>query len=129
MGSLSVDVMAQTQTIALITPSAVWDSGGIFHNPVTWVPDDSMSQTQTLSSTSSSTPDPVTVSGQVINSASGTPIPRALVRMNVAPNNRAMLTDHEGKFRFEQLTGLQFSQTTSTFVNLQVTKPGLLPVR
>ena len=122
-GSLSVDVMAQTQTIALITSSVAWDSGGVFHNPITWVPDNSMSQTQTLSSSASSTPDPVTISGQVINSASGTPIPRALVRMN-GTNNRAMLTDHEGKFRFEQLTGLQFSQTTSTFVNLQVTKPG-----
>ncbi len=73
-----------------------------------------VAQTQTLSSSTSSTPDPVTISGQVINSATGAPIPRALVRMN-GMNNRAMLTDHEGKFRFEQLTGLQFSQTTSTF--------------
>jgi hypothetical protein len=82
-----------------------------------------VAQTQTLSSSASSTPDPVTISGQVINAATGTPIPRVLVRMN-GQNNRAMLTDHEGKFRFEQITGLQFGQTTSTLINLQVTKPG-----
>ena len=79
-----------------------------------------LAQTQSLASSSSSTPDPVTVSGQVINSITGTPIPRVLVRLN----SRVMLTDHEGKFRFEQVTGLQFGQATSTFVNLQVTKPG-----
>jgi hypothetical protein len=88
-----------------------------------FLPVEGVAQTQTLSSSTSATPDPVTISGQVINSATGVPIPRALVRMS-GLNNRAMLTDHEGKFRFEQLTGLQFSQTTSTFVNLQVTKPG-----
>src|SRR5580704_11575167 len=81
---------------------------------------DGVAQPQALSSSTSSTTDPVTLSGQVINSVTGVPIPRALVRFN----NRAMLTDHEGKFRFEQVTGLQFGQTTSTFVNLQVTKPG-----
>jgi hypothetical protein len=76
--------------------------------------------TQILSSATSSTTDPVTVSGQVINSATGAPVPRALVRLNA----RAMLTDHEGKFRFEQVTGLQVSQNAATMVNLQVTKPG-----
>lgn len=88
---------------------------------------DGLAQTQSLSSSASSTPDPVTISGQVINSMTGVPIPRALVRMN-GQNNRAMLTDHEGKFRFEQLTGLVFSQTTATtLINLQVTKPGYYP--
>ncbi len=90
---------------------------------VLWVgcfPGRGIGQTQVLSSATSSTPDPVTVSGQVINSVTGVPIPRALVRLNAL----AMLTDHEGKFRFEQVTGLQFGQNTSAFVNLQVTKPG-----
>lgn len=82
-----------------------------------------VAQTQMQSSAGSSTPDPVTISGQVINSATGVPIPRALVRMN-GQSNRAMMTDHEGKFRFEQVTGMQFGQTTSTLINLQVTKPG-----
>jgi hypothetical protein len=43
---------------------------------------------------------PSTVLGQVINAATGAPVARALVRLN----SRAMLTDHEGKFRFDQNT-------------------------
>src|SRR5215469_4247530 len=41
---------------------------------------------------------PVNVTGVVINAATGTPVPRALVQLG----NRAMLTDHEGKFEFDQ---------------------------
>jgi len=52
------------------------------------------------------------VSGQVVNAVTGMPIPRALVRLN----ERAMLTDHEGKFLFDQYTG--------SGSNLEVTKPG-----
>ena len=55
---------------------------------------------------------PSAVVGKVINAVTGAPVPRALVRMN----NRAMLTDHDGNFRFEQ--------NTDTTANLQVTKPG-----
>jgi len=55
---------------------------------------------------------PSTVSGLVINAATGSPVPRALVRLN----NRAVLTDHEGKFRFDQ--------NTETNANILVSKPG-----
>jgi hypothetical protein len=53
-----------------------------------------------------------TVSGQVINANTGSPIPRAMVRLN----NRAVLTDHEGKFHFDQ--------NTESSANILVTKPG-----
>ncbi len=55
---------------------------------------------------------PSTVFGQVINAATGAPVPRALVRLN----DRAVLTDHDGKFRFEQ--------NTAGAANILVTKPG-----
>jgi hypothetical protein len=55
---------------------------------------------------------PSTVLGQVINAATGAPVPRALVRLN----NRAVLTDHDGKFRFDQ--------NTANSANILVTKPG-----
>jgi len=55
---------------------------------------------------------PSTVLGQVINATTGAPVPRALVRLN----NRAVLTDHEGKFRFDQ--------NTASSANILVTKPG-----
>jgi hypothetical protein len=55
---------------------------------------------------------PSTVQGQVINATTGAPVPRALVRLN----NRAVLTDHDGKFRFEQ--------NTASSGNILVTKPG-----
>jgi hypothetical protein len=64
------------------------------------------------SSAASNTTAPSTVAGQVINSTTGAPVPRALVRLN----NRAVLTDHEGKFRFEQ--------NTDSSANLLVSKPG-----
>jgi hypothetical protein len=60
----------------------------------------------------SSTVIPSTVLGQVINATTGAPVPRALVRLN----NRAVLTDHEGKFRFDQ--------NTVSSANVLVTKPG-----
>ncbi len=67
----------------------------------------------TTSITSASTAAvPSTVAGQVINAKTGAPVPRALVRMN----NRAVLTDHDGKFRFDQ--------NTDTNANFMVTKPG-----
>jgi hypothetical protein len=55
---------------------------------------------------------PSTILGQVINAATGAPVPRALVRFN----SRAVLTDHEGKFRFDQ--------NTESSGNIMVTKPG-----
>jgi len=55
---------------------------------------------------------PSTVSGQVINATTGAPVPRALVRLN----DRAVLTDHDGKFRFDQ--------NTASSANILVTKPG-----
>jgi hypothetical protein len=55
---------------------------------------------------------PSTVLGQVINASTGSPVPRALVRLN----SRAVLTDQEGKFRFDQ--------NTDTSGNVLVTKPG-----
>lgn len=55
---------------------------------------------------------PSTVLGQVVNASTGSPVPRALVRLN----NRAVLTDHEGKFRFDQ--------NTDSSANILVTKPG-----
>jgi hypothetical protein len=55
---------------------------------------------------------PSTVLGQVINATTGAPVPRALVRLN----NRAVLTDHDGKFRFDQ--------NTASSANILVTKPG-----
>jgi hypothetical protein len=55
---------------------------------------------------------PSTVLGQVINATTGAPVPRALVRLN----DRAVLTDHDGNFRFEQ--------NTLGSANILVTKPG-----
>lgn len=53
-----------------------------------------------------------TVSGQVLNASTEMPVARALVRLG----GRAMLTDHEGKFEFDQYSG--------TGGMLQVIKPG-----
>ncbi len=66
------------------------------------------------SSVTSSVPSaPVTVSGRVVSATTGLPVFRALVRLN----DRAVLSDHEGKFEFPQYSA-------STMNNLQVTKPG-----
>jgi Carboxypeptidase regulatory-like domain len=64
------------------------------------------------SATTGATVVPSTVQGQVINASTGAPVPRALVRLN----NRAVLTDHDGKFRFDQ--------NTESSANILVTKPG-----
>lgn len=61
---------------------------------------------------SADTTAPSTVMGQVINASTGAPIARALVRLN----SRAVLTDHDGKFRFEQ--------NTQSSANVLVSKPG-----
>jgi hypothetical protein len=59
---------------------------------------------------SSSTPDLIV--GRVLNAVTGQPVRRALVRLN----NRAILTDSEGKFRFEQ--------NTESSANILLSKPG-----
>ena len=56
-------------------------------------------------------PGPVTVSGQVINSTSGQPVPRALVRLG----EHVQMTNYEGRFEFPQVTDNG---------TIQVTKPG-----
>lgn len=61
---------------------------------------------------SASTSIPTSVSGQVINAITGLPIARALVRFN----DRAILTDHDGKFEFDQ--------NTEANGNMLVIKPG-----
>ncbi|WP_433972809.1 carboxypeptidase-like regulatory domain-containing protein [Tunturiibacter lichenicola] len=55
---------------------------------------------------------PSSVTGQVVNASTGAPVSRALVRLN----DRAVLTDHEGKFRFDQ--------NTEASANVLVSKPG-----
>jgi len=55
----------------------------------------------------------VTVAGQVINTATGLPVPRALVQLS----DRALLTDHEGRFSFDRVD-------SASNPNLLVTKPG-----
>src|SRR5580698_3798444 len=60
--------------------------------------------------TSSGAPDLVT--GRVINAVTDQPVRRALVRLN----NRAVLTDSEGKFRFDQ--------NTEPNANILASKPG-----
>lgn len=64
------------------------------------------------SSESSDSTNPVTISGRVVNASTGTPIARALVRLN----DRAILTGYDGKFEFDQVTDASG--------NLQVSKPG-----
>ena len=54
---------------------------------------------------------PVTVSGQVINSVTGQPVPRALVQLG----QHIQLTNYEGRFEFPQVTDNG---------SVQVTKPG-----
>ncbi|MCU1320384.1 MAG: carboxypeptidase regulatory-like protein [Acidobacteriaceae bacterium] len=67
-------------------------------------------QLRSLANASSTTS--VKLSGQVVNAVNGSPISRALVRFN----SRAILTDQEGKF--------QFDQVTDAAGNFQVVKPG-----
>jgi len=67
------------------------------------LPSSSVSATSTI---------PSTVSGVVINAVTGLPVARTLVRLN----DRAVLTDHDGKFEFDQNTEAQG--------NMMVIKPG-----
>ena len=55
---------------------------------------------------------PSTVSGQVINAVTGLPVARAIVRWS----DRAVLTDHDGRF--------EFGQNTLTGGNIMAIKPG-----
>ena len=55
---------------------------------------------------------PITVSGQVVNALTGAGVSRVLVKLG----GRAVLTDHEGKFEFDQFTG--------SANGLEATKPG-----
>jgi len=71
----------------------------------------SLSAVPDSSATAASTS--ITVAGVVLNASSGLPVARALVRLN----DRAMLTDHEGKFEFAQFT-------SAGSATLQVNKPG-----
>jgi hypothetical protein len=73
----------------------------------------SLGKTSSLTgSPASATTAPSTVLGQVVNASTSSPVPRALVRLN----SRAVLTDHEGKFRFDQ--------NTDSSANILVSKPG-----
>jgi hypothetical protein len=73
-------------------------------------PEAGSSLPSSVSSASSSIPG--SVSGQVINAVTGQPVARALVRLN----ERSVLTDHDGKFEFDQ-------NTTATG-NVMIVKPG-----
>ncbi|WP_035349231.1 carboxypeptidase-like regulatory domain-containing protein [Edaphobacter aggregans] len=70
-------------------------------------------QLRSMNSTTTSSSAMTSVSGAVLNAATGQPVPRALVRLN----DRAMLTDHEGKFEFDQFAAAGNAM-------LQVNKPG-----
>lgn len=65
-----------------------------------------------ISPSSAASAAPSTVSGQVINAVTGLPVARALVRLN----DRAVLTDHDGKFEFDQ--------NTEDNGNIMIIKPG-----
>lgn len=71
-----------------------------------------IAQAQIPSSSSSASDAPITISGQVINAVSKAPVARALVRFN----GRAMLTNYDGRFEFDQVAD------PVGFV--QATKPG-----
>lgn len=74
------------------------------------IPSRSPAQLQNSSSADASSPS--TIAGVVINASTGLPVSRALVRFG----DRAMLTGHDGKF--------EFAEVTSTTGNLQAIKPG-----
>ncbi len=63
-------------------------------------------------SAATSTVVPSTVTGVVKNAVTGGPVSRALVRLN----DRAVLTDHDGNFRFDQ--------NVNSSANVMVNKPG-----
>jgi hypothetical protein len=72
----------------------------------------SLAQLQRLTNPTSITATPTKVSGRVVNAVTGAPVSRALVRFN----SRAMLTDQEGKFQFDQV-----ADPSGSF---QLVKPG-----
>jgi hypothetical protein len=72
----------------------------------------SLSASSASSSSLAASAIPSSVSGQVINAVTGQPVARAVVRLN----ERSVLTDHDGKFEFDQ-------NTTATG-NVMVVKPG-----
>jgi len=74
------------------------------------IPSRTLAQLQNSASAEASSSS--TIAGQVINASTGLPISRALVRFG----DRAMLTGHDGKFEFDEVT--------STTGNLQAVKPG-----
>jgi hypothetical protein len=65
-----------------------------------------------ISPSSATSAAPSVVSGQVINAVTGLPVARALVRLN----DRAVLTDHDGKFEFDQ--------NSENNGNMMIIKPG-----
>jgi len=84
---------------------------GLLAAPLLFSPQ--VSHAQTLGSSSC----PCTLHGTVVNSVSGQPVNRALVRLT-APAPRATLTDSEGKFQFEGLP--------AGLVSVEAEKPGFL---
>lgn len=80
--------------------------------PTTWAQSPASMATN-LPAVSSS----IVISGQIINAVTKAPIPRALVQMN----ERALLTDYEGRFQFN---GIDTNSGKGTALNLRVTKPG-----
>lgn len=73
----------------------------------------SPAQVGTVGPSANSVSVPINLTGVVLNATNGNPIARVLVRVN----DRAMLTDHEGKFEFDQFT-------PSGSAMLEVRKPG-----
>jgi hypothetical protein len=96
--------------LSLLLPAVIFGaSAGLLNAQITG---SSLGSASTTGSTASAVTAPSTVVGQVVNAKTGAPVPRALVRFN----NRAVLTDHEGRFRFDQ--------NTDSSANILVTKPG-----
>ncbi len=77
---------------------------------------------QGTSGTSDDTSQQRSISGQVINSVTGSPVSRALVQLN----QRAVLTDHEGHFEFKNAASdaLASSVNQASLLTLSVEKPG-----
>lgn len=76
-----------------------------------------------LAGTSDDSSQQRSIAGQVINAISGSPIPRALVRLN----QRAVLTDHEGRFEFKNAAPdapPSSALNQSSPISLTVEKPG-----
>jgi hypothetical protein len=114
---LPVRMVCRLRRLGLLLPFLVFAGfwvagGGIVHGQTGYGSSGVSLGNNSAPGSSTTAVAPSTVAGQVINAATGGPVPRALVRMN----NRAVLTDHEGKFRFDQ--------NTDSSANVMVTKPG-----